>query len=684
MNGSSGLCVLATAPYLPRNPCMEQRTMSASCTTASFWLGSSAPTEFRTMRRLPTKFQRIGPASTPNWRVHSARVSSHRGMLRRVPRCSSGKLDLPDSPDDPGEWVGSKTGIGAVYMEKADDEWSKLPPLKSARRTKIICTISPRISDAASLERLIDEGMNVARFNMSHMDRTWFKNTVSIIKDINERNGWSVGVMVDTEGSELHIGDLESANVDVAEDEEWVFTVRHQAEYEDRTVEVNYDGFTDDIQIGDSILVDGGMARFEVIDKTGPDVRCVCLDGGNMLSRSNLTLRRGGKLVRSRNALLPTLTKKDWSDIHFALECEVDFICVSFVKSPEAILDLKSYLDSNSKATLNRPAVIAKLESYECIDSIPDIIEAADGAMVARGDLGAQIAMEDVPSVQTEIVARCRALGRPVIVASHLLESMIKFPTPTRAEVADIAEAVKQRTDALMLSGETAAGLYPLKALTVLDQVCLRFERLDEEKGMVSATIKEYDENVPFPVSSEICMSAASMADRLKADAIIVFTRRGYMASLLSQRRPKCPIYAFTNTTRIRRRLNLLWGVISTDLQFSSNPEATIRRSFEYLQSRKKILPGMKVIVVSDMMVPASSTDPSKSAGEQLVHTVQIRTVPAEGPAREGPSITRGDGVAEIPRWMQSAEEAKNADKSKKSKKGKKSSKVKKGKKESL
>ena len=156
------------------------------------------------------------------------------------------------------------------------------------------------------------------------------------------------------------------------------------------------------------------------------------------------------------------------------------------------------------------------------------------------------------------------------------------------------------------------------------------------------------------------------------------------MASLLSQRRPKCPIYAFTNTTRIRRRLNLLWGVISTDLQFSSNPEATIRRSFEYLQSRKKILPGMKVIVVSDMMVPASSTDPSKSAGEQLVHTVQIRTVPAEGPAREGPSITRGDGVAEIPRWMQSAEEAKNADKSKKSKKGKKSSKVKKGKKESL
>ena len=635
-----------------------------SCTTGSPGLGRPASTQFRRMLHPPASFRSSGP-SLQNWRLLPARgISRGGGILsiagpchrRILPHCSSGKLDFPASPDDPGEWVGSKTGIGAVYREKADEEWSKLPPLKSARRTKIICTISPRISDEASLERLIDEGMNVARFNMSHMDRAWFQKTISIIKDINERNGWSVAVMVDTEGSEVHIGDLAAANVDVAEGEEWVFTVRHQAEYEARTVEVNYDGFTDDIQIGDSILVDGGMARFDVIEKTGPDVRCICLDGGNMLSRSNLTLRRGGKLVRSRNALLPTLSKKDWSDIHFALECEVDFICVSFVKSPEAILDLKSYLESNSKTTLNRPAVIAKLESYECIDNIPDIIEASDGAMVARGDLGAQIAMEDVPSVQTEIVARCRALGRPVIVASHLLESMIKFPTPTRAEVADIAEAVKQRTDALMLSGETAAGLYPLKALTVLDQVCLRFERLDEEKGMFSADLREYDDNVPFPVSSEICMSASSMADRLKADAIIVFTRRGYMASLLSQQRPKCPIYAFTNTKNIRRRLNLLWGVISTDIQFSSNPEATIRRSFEYLQSRKKILPGMKVIVVSDMMVPASSSKPSQSAGEQLVHTVQIRTIPAEGPDREGSSITRGDGVAEIPRWMQSAE----------------------------
>lgn len=474
---------------------------------------------------------------------------------------------------------------------------------RSTRRTKLICTIGPATCKPEQLEALAVGGMNVARINMCHGTREWHQEVIHRVRRLNEEKGFAVAIMMDTEGSEIHMGDLGGAPSAKAEDGEiWTFSVRSfGSTLPDHTIHVNYDGFAEDVRVGDELLVDGGMVRFEVIEKIGPDVKCLCTDPGLLLPRANLTFWRDGSLVRERNAMLPTISSKDWLDIDFGIAEGVDFIAISFVKSAEVIKHLKSYIQARARD--RDISVIAKIESIDSLKNLEEIIVASDGAMVARGDLGAQIPLEQVPSAQQRIVQVCRQLNKPVIVASQLLESMIEYPTPTRAEVADVSEAVRQRSDALMLSGESAMGQYPEKALAVLRSVSLRIEKWwREDKRHEAMELPGIASSLADSILEEICNSAAKMANNLGVDAIFVYTKSGHMASLLSRCRPDCPIFAFTTTTTLRRRLNLQWGLIPFRLSFSDDMESNLNRTFFLLKARGMIKSGDLVIAVSDML----------------------------------------------------------------------------------
>ncbi|KAI3986765.1 hypothetical protein MKX01_002258 [Papaver californicum] len=501
--------------------------------------------------------------------------------------------------------LGSENGKGGVFEVDAVTEVElKENGFRSTRRTKLVCTIGPTTCGFEQLEALAVGGMNVARINMCHGTRDWHRSVIQSVRRLNEEKGYAVAIMMDTEGSEIHMGDLggSAASAKAEDGEIWTFSVRaFESPLPEHTISVNYEGFAEDVKVGDELLVDGGMVRFEVTEKLGPDVKCRCTDPGLLLPRANLTFWRDGSLVRERNAMLPTISSKDWLDIDFGIAEGVDFIAISFVKSAEVINHLKSYIAARSRDS--DIALIAKIESVDSLKNLKEIIQASDGAMVARGDLGAQIPLEQVPSAQQRIVQTCRQLNKPVIVASQLLESMIEYPTPTRAEVADVSEAVRQRADALMLSGESAMGQFPDKALTVLRSVSLRIEKWWREKKRHEAMeLQDIASSYSDTISEEICNSAAKMANNLEVDALFVYTKTGHMASLLSRCRPDCPVFAFTNTTSVRRRLNLQWGLIPFRLDFSDDMENNLNKTFSLLKARGMIKSGDLVIAVSDML----------------------------------------------------------------------------------
>ncbi|KAI5069440.1 hypothetical protein GOP47_0015741 [Adiantum capillus-veneris] len=485
------------------------------------------------------------------------------------------------------QFIPNSNGSVGIEVDAVSEAELKENGFRSTRRTKLICTIGPASCEFHQLEALASGGMNVARINMCHGTREWHRNVIRNVRKLNEERGYAVAIMMDTEGSEIHMGDLGGEPSTRAEDGEiWTLTVRAlEGSRPDHTIQVNYEGFTEDVHVGDELMVDGGMVRFEVVEKIGPDVMCRCTDPGLLLPRANLTFWRGGHVVRERNAMLPTISSKDWLDIDFGITEGVDLIAISFVKSAEVIKHLKSYIAARSLEGSIR--VIAKIESSDSLQHLEDIIKVSDGAMVARGDLGAQILLEQVPTVQEQIVRLCRQLNKPVIVASQLLESMIEHPTPTRAEVADVSEAVKQQSDALMLSGESAMGSYPEKALSVLRTVSLRIEKWwRQTKRAHDIHLNQVSESNLERISEEICNSAAQMANTLEVDAIFVYTKQGDMASLLSRCRPVCPIFAFTPSTHVRRYLNLQWGLIPFRLDFTEDMESNLSRTFALLKAR--------------------------------------------------------------------------------------------------
>ena len=465
------------------------------------------------------------------------------------------------------------------------------------RKTKIICTIGPRTAPFDMLQRLAEQGMNVARLNMSHGTLEWHQDVIRSIKRINKKIGTTIAILLDTKGPEVRTGDVKQDLV-LKKGDLLTLTIRRQAELEPYCVEVSYDGFVNDVAVGDIVLIDGGMISLMVNRITAVDVQCECLDDGVLTSRRHVN-------VRGKSADLPSITDKDWQDINFGIDNNVDFIALSFVRGAASINELQRYMQEK-----NAPIdLLAKIESAESIPHLDEIIEAADGVMIARGDLGAELPYEEVPLLQDEIVRKCRALGKPVVVATHMLESMIVNPTPTRAEVTDITYAVQQGTDAIMLSGETATGKYPFKALEIMDAVARRIER---QMGLNTA-VQVKISNKP---KDEIARSAAILSNNLQAVGTLVITRRGLMAVLLSKCRPIAPILAFTNTSHVRRRLGIHWGIHAFQIKFSNEPEVSIQRAIEQLLRKGITKSGDRIIVLSDIL-----------AGGKFVETVQIRII---------------------------------------------------------
>ncbi|KAJ6808968.1 plastidial pyruvate kinase 2 [Iris pallida] len=477
--------------------------------------------------------------------------------------------------------------------------WSKP---NERRKTKIVCTIGPSTNTKEMIWKLAEAGMNVARLNMSHGDHASHQKVIDLVKEYNAQSkDNAIAIMLDTKGPEVRSGDLPQA-INLESGQEFTFTIKRGVGTEE-CVSVNYDDFVNDVEVGDMLLVDGGMMSFVVKSKTADSVKCEVVDGGELKSRRHLN-------VRGKSATLPSITDKDWDDIKFGVDNKIDFYAVSFVKDADVVHELKSYL-KNCDADIH---VIVKIESADSIPNLHSIITASDGAMVARGDLGAELPIEEVPLLQEEIIRMCRSMGKAVIVATNMLESMIVHPTPTRAEVSDIAIAVREGADAVMLSGETAHGKFPLKAVKVMHTVALRTEATITESEKPTNLGQAFTNHM-----SEMFAYHATMMSNTLGTSTVVFTRTGFMAILLSHYRPYGTIFAFTDEERVKQRLALYQGVCPVYMQFSDDAEETFAKAISYLQNHGMVKEGEEVALVQSGRQPIWRS--------HSTHNIQVRKV---------------------------------------------------------
>ncbi|KAL1206713.1 Plastidial pyruvate kinase 2 [Cardamine amara subsp. amara] len=477
--------------------------------------------------------------------------------------------------------------------------WSK-PTVR--RKTKIVCTVGPSTNTREMIWKLAEAGMNVARMNMSHGDHASHKKVIDLVKEYNAQSkDNTIAIMLDTKGPEVRSGDLPQP-IMLDPGQEFTFTIERGVSTPS-CVSVNYDDFVNDVEAGDMLLVDGGMMSFMVKSKTKDSVKCEVVDGGELKSRRHLN-------VRGKSATLPSITEKDWEDIKFGVENKVDFYAVSFVKDAQVVHELKKYLQGCG-ADIH---VIVKIESADSIPNLHSIITASDGAMVARGDLGAELPIEEVPILQERIINLCRSMGKAVIVATNMLESMIVHPTPTRAEVSDIAIAVREGADAVMLSGETAHGKFPLKAAGVMHTVALRTEATITSGEMPPNLGQAFKNHM-----SEMFAYHATMMSNTLGTSTVVFTRTGFMAILLSHYRPSGTIYAFTNEKRIQQRLALYQGVCPIYMQFTDDAEETFANALATLLKQGMVKKGEEIAIVQ------SGTQPIWRS--QSTHNIQVRKV---------------------------------------------------------
>ncbi len=466
------------------------------------------------------------------------------------------------------------------------------------RKTKIICTIGPATMSSEMIEKLALSGMNIARLNMSHGDHKFHGDIIKKIKNVNRKLKHPIAILLDTQGPEIRTGDV-NAELDLKIGEIFTFHIIPGLESEAKSVFVNYSDIVNDLKEGDKVTVDNGLINLVVLEKKEKELVCRVLDGGKLGSRKHINLP--GIRVN-----LPSITAKDKRDILFGLEQDIDFVALSFVRTPEDVLELRKFIEDNN----GHARIVSKIEDQEAVKNYKQIIEVSDGVMIARGDLGVEVEIQELPIIQRKIIKECAIQGKPVIVATHLLESMIQFPSPTRAEVTDVANAVFEESDAIMLSGETATGKYPEKCVEMLNNIALRVENSGGGVGYIK-------ERIPRNQKEELAKAAALLADSLKVPAVIVITRRGTTAMNLAGFHPEYPvIHAFTNMTSVRRKLWLHRGILPYRMDFSSDPEKTIIAAIETIKKNDMVSVGDKVVILSDII-----------AGTDRVETIQIREV---------------------------------------------------------
>ena len=450
-------------------------------------------------------------------------------------------------------------------------------------RSKIICTIGPATDKLSTLKKLNKAGMNVARINMSHATHSSASQIINKINKINSSNDGTtskIAILLDTQGPEIRTGDT-NMPIDLDVGDEVTLTVRDEVDVETSSIKVNYKGLIHSVEVGSRITVDNGLINFKVLSKESDTLLCKVIHGGKLGSKRHVNLP-GVRID------MPSITTKDITDIEFGIKNSVDFIAASFVRTSE---DLKILSDIINKK--NSPSkIIAKIENQEGLDNIDDICKSAWGVMVARGDLGIETSLTDLPNIQRKIMYACAKWGTRSIVATHLLESMIENPTPTRAEVTDIANAIYEGADALMLSGETSIGKYPVDCVEFIKSISEKtekFKTLGYERHLITNSDWE-----------SIAVAAKDLAESVNADGIIAVTRTGATASYISNAKPNgIPIFTFTNNKNTLKQMSLVGSSICFYIPRLNNHEVTLSKVKKVLKSYYKEKQSLKFIMVS-------------------------------------------------------------------------------------
>ncbi|MGI6648815.1 MAG: pyruvate kinase [Bacillota bacterium] len=455
------------------------------------------------------------------------------------------------------------------------------------RRTKIVCTIGPASQSVEILEQLINEGMDIARLNFSHGTHEEHLLRIEAIRQAMANTRRRVAIMLDTKGPEIRTGNLAKDTINLIEGEQITLTTEDILGDETR-LSISYRGLPQDVKPGNMILIADGLIGLKVLRIQGTEILCEIAHGGEIGSRKNVNVP--GVSIR-----LPAMTEKDVADINFGIDHGVDFIAASFVRKASDVLDIRRILEERN-ADIH---IIAKIENQEGVDNLDEITRVADGVMVARGDLGVEIPTEEVPLVQKVIIDKCNLLGKPVITATQMLESMVRNPRPTRAEASDVANAIFDGTDAIMLSGETAAGKYPVEAVKTMARIARRTEKAVNYHDLLAAKRIAYKPSVTDAIGHATCSISADLGSA----AIITATKTGSTASMVAKYRPEAPIIATTPSERVAAKLCLVWGVYPVSVQDIEGTDQMIEESINASLKAGMIRRGDLVVITAG--VPA-------------------------------------------------------------------------------
>lgn len=503
------------------------------------------------------------------------------------------------------------------------------------KKTKIICTIGPESEDPVIIEQLVKNGMNAARLNFSHGDFEEHGGRIKNIKKIRKELNLPIAIMLDTKGPEIRLGDFKFGKVELKEGQEFIFTTRDILG-DDTICNISYENLPHDLHPGDVILVDDGLVGFKVDKIYNTEINCTVLNNGTIGNHKGVNVP--GVAIN-----LPALTEKDKADIIFGIESGVDIIAVSFVRKPADVIAIRRVLEENNGSDL---LIISKIESREGVKNIDGIIKFSDGIMVARGDLGVEIPVEEVPLVQKMIIEKCNRAGKPVITATQMLDSMMRNPRPTRAEASDVANAIFDGTDCIMLSGETANGRYPIDALKTMARIAERTEQSLNYELMMNKRKLSSSENV----ANAICYSACTTAAELGASAIIAATMSGYTARTVSKFRPKSPIIGLTPFDRAARELSICWGVYPVLTDKMCTADDIISTSTQKALEAGYIKKGDLVVIAAGIPVALAGTTNMlkvQIAGDIIVKGHGVGNEPVYGTARIVENLEEAEGIVQ-------------------------------------
>jgi pyruvate kinase len=459
------------------------------------------------------------------------------------------------------------------------------------RKTKIVCTIGPVSESEDMICQLVTEGMNVARLNFSHGDHAEHKRRIDAIKRVRDKLQIPVAIMLDTKGPEVRLGYFKDGKADLEKGQKFTLTTR-DIQGDSTQCSITYKELPNEVSFDSRILIADGVIELKVLDKNDTDVICQVVNGGTLGDRKNVN-------IPGATSKLPAITAKDISDLVFGVENDVDFVAASFIRKAADVLEIRKILEENGGKHIQ---IIAKIENQEGVDNLRDILRVCDGLMVARGDLGVEIPTEEIPMIQKLLIRSANEVGKPVITATQMLDSMIRNPRPTRAEVTDVANSIIDGTDAIMLSGETAAGKYPVEAVRTMSSIAERTEReLDYGKSLQGFSGRK------ITVASAISHSSCTTAFELQAAAIITPTQSGSTARMVSRFRPKAPIIATTSEKDVMRKLCLSFGVYPVNVPFAEVTDDIIDRAVNAAVAAKLVNSGDLVVITAGIGAAGST-----------------------------------------------------------------------------